>query len=329
MSAGEEGVLRISLLPDGAVGRPGVDRLHRRHAHRRRPRPQRPAAVALLRHQGRPGHHGLRSRRPRHSAGERAAQGPACSRAACSWSIWSRAASSPTRSSSRRSPREQPYADWLRRQHRVAGGPARGARRRTSRTTRRSCSGSRRSATPPRTCGSSWRRWPPDGNEAVGSMGNDAALAVLSDRPQLLYNYFKQLFAQVTNPPVDGIREEIIMSMETTIGARGQPARADAATRAGRSSCKSPILTNEELDKLRQLDGNGAAARFKSVTLPILFHVRGGRSRPGAGAGRAVPPGQHRDRRPATTSSSCPTAASTATTRRSRRCWRWPACIII
>ena len=68
-----------------------------------------------------------------------------------------------------------------------------------------------------------------DGNEAVGSMGNDAALAVLSDRPQLLYNYFKQLFAQVTNPPVDCIREEIIMSMETTIGARGQPARADAA----------------------------------------------------------------------------------------------------
>ena len=60
-----------------------------------------------------------------------------------------------------------------------------------------------------------------DGNEAVGSMGNDAALAVLSDRPQLLYNYFKQLFAQVTNPPVDGIREEIIMSMETTIGPEG------------------------------------------------------------------------------------------------------------
>src|SRR5207249_9952402 len=57
-----------------------------------------------------------------------------------------------------------------------------------------------------------------DGTEAVGSMGNDAALAVLSDRPQLLYNYFKQLFAQVTNPPVDAIREEIIMSMDTTIG---------------------------------------------------------------------------------------------------------------
>jgi glutamate synthase (ferredoxin) len=57
------------------------------------------------------------------------------------------------------------------------------------------------------------------GNEAIGSMGNDAALAVLSERPQLLYNYFKQIFAQVTNPPVDAIREEIIMSMDTTVGA--------------------------------------------------------------------------------------------------------------
>src|SRR5262249_20306841 len=59
------------------------------------------------------------------------------------------------------------------------------------------------------------------GVEAVGSMGNDAALAVLSDRPQLLYNYFKQLFAQVTNPPVDSVREEIVMAIETTIGGEG------------------------------------------------------------------------------------------------------------
>src|SRR5207244_8340267 len=60
-----------------------------------------------------------------------------------------------------------------------------------------------------------------DGNEAIGSMGTDTPLAVLSDRPQLLYNYFKQLFAQVTNPPVDCIREEIIMSMDSTTGAAG------------------------------------------------------------------------------------------------------------
>src|SRR5690606_125301 len=60
-----------------------------------------------------------------------------------------------------------------------------------------------------------------DGKEPVGSMGNDAALAVLSLRPQLLFNYFKQLFAQVTNPPIDPIREEIVMSLKTTIGREG------------------------------------------------------------------------------------------------------------
>ena len=56
------------------------------------------------------------------------------------------------------------------------------------------------------------------GRDPVGSMGNDASLAVLSNRPQLLYNYFKQLFAQVTNPPLDPLKEEIITSSETTIG---------------------------------------------------------------------------------------------------------------
>jgi glutamate synthase (NADPH/NADH) large chain len=129
-----------------------------------------------------------------------------------------------------------------------------------------------------------------EGNEAIGSMGNDAALAVLSDRPQLLYNYFKQLFAQVTNPPVDGIREELIMSMETTIGAEAN--LLEPTPRSARQiKLQSPILKNEELDKLRQLDGTpltpipspprgergrGEGAGFKSVTLPILFPVHEG-----------------------------------------------------
>jgi glutamate synthase (ferredoxin) len=113
-----------------------------------------------------------------------------------------------------------------------------------------------------------------EGNEAVGSMGNDAALAVLSDRPQLLYNYFKQLFAQVTNPPVDCIREEIIMSMETTIGAEGN--LLDALPRGTRQiKLASPILKNDELDKLRQLDGSGPGL-FRSVTLPITFPIKDG-----------------------------------------------------
>ncbi len=112
------------------------------------------------------------------------------------------------------------------------------------------------------------------GNEAVGSMGNDAALAVLSDRPQLLYNYFKQLFAQVTNPPVDCIREEIIMSMGTSIGREFNLLEPTAES-CRQIKVQTPILRNEELDKLRQLEGS-SGGKFKSVTLPILYPVNEG-----------------------------------------------------
>ncbi len=113
-----------------------------------------------------------------------------------------------------------------------------------------------------------------EGNEALGSMGNDAALAVLSDKPQLLYNYFKQLFAQVTNPPVDGIREEIIMSMDTTIGSEYN--LLEPTPRSARQiKLKTPILKNEELDKLRRLDSDDPG-EFKSVTMPILYKVKEG-----------------------------------------------------
>jgi len=105
-----------------------------------------------------------------------------------------------------------------------------------------------------------------DGVEAIGSMGTDTPLAVLSDRPHPLYDYFKQLFAQVTNPPIDCIREEIITSTETTIGSERNLLKPEP------ESChllelKTPVLTNEELAKLRFI-GQG---EFKSITLPILF----------------------------------------------------------
>ena len=113
-----------------------------------------------------------------------------------------------------------------------------------------------------------------DGTEPVGSMGNDAALAVLSERPQLLYSYFKQLFAQVTNPPVDCIREEVIMSMDTTIGAEAN--LLEPSPRSARQiKLHSPVIMNHELDKLRQMDGTGPG-QFKSVTLPILYPVKEG-----------------------------------------------------
>src|SRR5262245_9427288 len=111
-----------------------------------------------------------------------------------------------------------------------------------------------------------------DGTEAVGSMGNDAALAVLSDKPQLLYNYFKQLFAQVTNPPVDCIREEVIMSMETTFGAEHN--LLEPTPRSARQiKLPSPIMKNEDLERLRALDGKPPHG-YKAITLPILFPVK-------------------------------------------------------
>jgi glutamate synthase (ferredoxin) len=110
-----------------------------------------------------------------------------------------------------------------------------------------------------------------DGVEAVGSMGTDTPLAVLSSRPQPLFNYFKQLFAQVTNPPIDCIREEIVTATETTIGSEKNLLEARP------ESChlielKSPILTNEEMAKLRHLDQPG----YSSITLPILYPVAAG-----------------------------------------------------
>ena len=112
-----------------------------------------------------------------------------------------------------------------------------------------------------------------DGVQPIGSMGTDTPLAVLSNKPQLLYNYFKQLFAQVTNPPIDPIREEMITSTETMIGSEGNLLRPVP------ESCRMiklehPILTNEELEKLRHVDRPG----FKAVTLPILFKAAEGAS---------------------------------------------------
>ncbi len=101
--------------PDGAVGRPGLDRVHRRHGHRRGARPERPAAVALLRDPGRPGRHGLRGGRARHPSRARAAQGARCTPDGSSWSTRPRAASSTTRRSSGSWPREHPYGEWLKR----------------------------------------------------------------------------------------------------------------------------------------------------------------------------------------------------------------------
>src|SRR5205809_1618670 len=131
-----------------------------------------------------------------------------------------------------------------------------------------------------------------DGEGPVGSMGTDPALAVLSSRPRPLYDYFKQLFAQVTNPPLDQIREELVTSMESTVGPEGnvlEPAPASCR----QIVLKDPIVTNVELARIRYIEHPW----FKAVTLPMLY----------------APPSPR-----APTSSSCPIAAWTASARPSR-----------
>ncbi len=105
-----------------------------------------------------------------------------------------------------------------------------------------------------------------DGIEATGSMGEDAPLAVLSDRPQLLFSYFKQLFAQVTNPPLDAIREELVTSVFTTLGAEGDLLNPNQ-TNCRQIELKSPILDNDELARFEKSDKVG----FKTKKLPMLF----------------------------------------------------------
>src|SRR5205814_2940469 len=118
-----------------------------------------------------------------------------------------------------------------------------------------------------------------NGEEAIGSMGTDTPLAVLSDKQPPLFNYFKQLFAQVTNPPLDAIREELVTSMSTALGPERNLLKPEP------ESCRmvkvlSPIMDNDDLAKLRYISVPG----FRSVTLPMRFKVSEG----GEGMRRAL-----------------------------------------
>ncbi|TVQ12973.1 MAG: glutamate synthase large subunit [Leptolyngbya sp. DLM2.Bin27] len=105
-----------------------------------------------------------------------------------------------------------------------------------------------------------------NGVEAIGAMGTDTPLPVLSNKPRLLYDYFHQLFAQVTNPPIDSIREAIITSADTTIGSERNLLQPEPES-CRLINLKTPIITNAELAKLKQAGDQG----FSSVTLPIVF----------------------------------------------------------
>ncbi|MFQ3575042.1 MAG: glutamate synthase large subunit [Cytophagales bacterium] len=109
------------------------------------------------------------------------------------------------------------------------------------------------------------------GEEPIGSMGQDTPLAVLSDQAQHLSSYFKQLFAQVTNPPIDPIRERMVMSLVSFVGG-GQNLLDESAKHCHTVAIKQPVLTNSELAKIRYIDHS----HFQSKTIPILFKADGG-----------------------------------------------------
>ncbi len=110
--------------------------------------------------------------------------------------------------------------------------------------------------------------------DPIGSMGDDAALACLSDQPRLTYDYFKQLFAQVTNPPIDSIREEIIMSLECYIGPEGNLLES-TEEQCHRLLVPHPILTNEEMAAIKQCDYRGWRSKTLDATYPVSEGAEG------------------------------------------------------
>ena len=110
------------------------------------------------------------------------------------------------------------------------------------------------------------------GEEAVGSMGTDTPISALSDKPKLLFTYFKQNFAQVTNPPIDPIREEIVMSLVSIIGPRPNLLDLEGMSNTKRLEVRQPILSDEDLEKIREISQVGDA-QFKSTTLDSTWPV--------------------------------------------------------
>src|ERR1700691_972703 len=160
----------------------------------------------------------------------------------------------------------QPYGDWLKQQHITIDSlpePARviGFNAETLLRRQRACGYSEEDLriilTP----------MAANGEEPIGSMGTDVPLACLSDRPQPLFNYFKQLFAQVTNPPIDPIREQAVMSLVTTLGAGGNLLEQGPA-QAKRLEMPHPVLTNHDLEKLRHV----TQRQFPAETISMVFH---------------------------------------------------------
>ena len=202
--------------------------------------------------------------------------------ARCCSSTSRRAASSPTRRSRPSSPRAHPYQQWLDRTqirvHELPGAAAPQPRTNVSLLDRQQAFGYTQESI-------KFLMAPmaETGQEAVGSMGTDTPISALSNRPKLLHTYFKQNFAQVTNPPIDSIREELVMSLVTFIGPRPNLLDLEGTSKQKRLEAAHPILTNENLERIRGI-GDVADNQFRTVTLDITYGADHG----AAGMGEAL-----------------------------------------
>ena len=158
------------------------------------------------------------------------------------------------------------------------------------------------------------------GAEPIGSMGTDTPVAALSDRSRLLYDYFGQLFAQVTNPPLDAIREELVTSLGPHLRPGAEPAPGHPGLGCRQVYLPFPVIDNDELAKILHIDDDGDLPGYAAVRITGHFDVNGGGAGAGQGHRGAADQGLARPSPPAPGSSCCPTATATRSARRSRRC---------
>ena len=163
------------------------------------------------------------------------------------------------------------------------------------------------------------------GAEPIGSMGSDTAIAVLSERPRLLYDYFTQLFAQVTNPPLDAIREELVTSLQSTLGPEANLLEPTAELVPPDHPAHAGHRQRRPGQAALRQRGRRARPGFRAFAIDGLFEVAGRRRRPCATAIERRPgPGRARPSTTGPTSSSSPTATRRPSWRPSRRCCWWP-----
>jgi hypothetical protein len=268
-----QGVLRIPRLDAGALGRPGLHRVHRRPPDRRHAGPQRPAPLALLRDRRRPGDHGLRVRRAA-GAGEPIVR---------KWRLQPGKMFLIDLEQGRMIDDEElkaslanakPYKQWIEnlriRLDDLSETSGEAPQSNVELLDRQQAFGYTQEdikflMSPMAQAG----------EEGIGSMGNDSPLAVLSDKNKPLYNYFKQLFAQVTNPPIDPIREAIVMSLVSFIGPKPNLLDINQVNPPMRLEVSQPILDFADMQKLREIEKH-THGKFRSYTLDITYPLTWG-----------------------------------------------------